>query len=96
MKITLDISKLVEEGKLTPAEAGRLKTLASHETGSLGINILIGFSVVAVTAGAVALVPTPLTAVLLGAIVFAAAWPLCSIASSNGPCSGRSAWSSAR
>ncbi|HEY2755861.1 MAG TPA: hypothetical protein VGJ01_08965 [Pseudolabrys sp.] len=72
MKITLDISKLVEEGKLTPAEAERLETLASHETGSLGINILIGFGVVAIAAGAVALVPTPLTAVLLGAIVFAA------------------------
>lgn len=72
MKITLDISKLVEEGKLTPAEAERLQTLASHETGSLGINILIGFGVVAIATGAVALVPTPLTAVLLGAIVFAA------------------------
>jgi iron complex transport system permease protein len=72
MKITLDISKLVEEGKLTPADAERLTTLASHETGSLGINILIGFGVVAIATGAVALVPTPLTAVLLGAIVFAA------------------------
>jgi iron complex transport system permease protein len=72
MKITLDISKLVEEGKLTPAEAERLETLASHETGSLGINILTGFGVVAIASGAVALVPTPLTAVLLGAAVFAA------------------------
>ena len=71
MKITLDISKLLEEGKLTAAEAERLKTLASHETGSLGINILIGFGVVAVAAGAVALVPTPLTAVGLGIALFA-------------------------
>lgn len=70
MKITLDISKLVEAGKLTPAEAERLKALASHDTGSLGINILIGFGVVAVAAGAVALVPTPLTAVLLGVLLF--------------------------
>ena len=59
MKITLDISKLVEDGKLTPEEAQRLTALASHETGSLGINILIGFGVVAIAAGAVALVPTP-------------------------------------
>jgi len=66
MKITLDISKLVEEGRLTPEEAQRLTALASHETGSLGINILIGFGVVAIAAGAVALVPTPLTAVVLG------------------------------
>jgi len=66
MKITLDISKLVEEGRLTPEEAQRSTALASHETGSLGINILIGFGVVAIAAGAVALVPTPLTAVVLG------------------------------
>ena len=66
MKITLDLSKLVEEGKLAPAEADRLKALAARETGSLGINILIGFGVAAVALGAVALVPTPLTAVLLG------------------------------
>ncbi len=72
MKITLDLSKLVEDGKLTPAEAERLKALAAHDTGSLGINILIAFGVVAVAAGALALVPTPLTALTLGAAVFAA------------------------
>jgi iron complex transport system permease protein len=72
MKITLDISRLVEEGKLTPTEAERLKTLASHDLGTLGINILIGFGVVAVAAGTVALVPTPMTAVALGIVLFAA------------------------
>ena len=66
MKITLDISKLVEEGKLTREEADKLTALAAHDTGSLGINILIGFGVIAIAAGAVALVPTPLTAVSLG------------------------------
>jgi hypothetical protein len=66
MKITLDVSRLVEEGKLTPEEAARLTALASRETGSLAINILIGFGVVAVAAGAVALMPSPLTAVALG------------------------------
>ncbi|HZR73039.1 hypothetical protein [Bradyrhizobium sp.] len=70
MKITLDISKLVEDGKLTPTEADRLKALASHETGSLAVNILIGFGVLAVAAGAVALVPTPLTAIGLGVLLF--------------------------
>jgi len=40
MKITLDISKLVEEGKLTREEADKLTALAAHDTGSLGINIL--------------------------------------------------------
>jgi len=72
MKITLDLSRLVEEGKLSPAEAERLKGLARHETGSLGINILIGFGVVAVAAGVGALVPTPVTAIVIGAMLFAA------------------------
>ena len=71
MKITLDLSKLLEEGKLTPEEAERLKALAAHDTGSLAINILVGFGVVAVSAGAVALVPSPLTALVLGLGVFA-------------------------
>ena len=71
MKITLDLSKLVEEGKLTPAEAERLKGLAAHDTGSLGINILLGFGVVAVSAGIVALAPTPLAGAAVGAAMFA-------------------------
>ena len=72
MKITLDISKLVQEGKLTREEADKLTALAAHDTDSLGINILIGFGVIAIAAGAVALVPTPLTAVSLGLALFAA------------------------
>jgi hypothetical protein len=76
MKITLDISKLVEEGKLTSAEAERLKALASQETGSFGINVLIGFGVIAVAVGAGALVPTPLTALVLGAAIFAAGFAI--------------------
>ena len=72
MKITLDISKLVEEGKLTREEADKLTALAAHDTVSLGINILIGFGVIAIAAGAVALVPTPLTAVGSGLALFAA------------------------
>ena len=76
MKITLDISKLVEEGKLTREEADKLTALAAHDTGSLGINILIGFGVIAIAAGAVALVPTPLTAVSLGLALFAAGFAI--------------------
>jgi iron complex transport system permease protein len=72
MKITLDISKLVEEGKLTNEEADKLAEFAAHDIGSLGINILIGFAVVAIAAGAVALVPTPLTAVSFGLALFVA------------------------
>jgi iron complex transport system permease protein len=71
MKITLDLSKLLEEGKLSPAEAERLRALAAHDTGSFAINILVGFGVVAVSAGAGALVPKPVTALILGLVVFA-------------------------
>ncbi len=71
MKITLDLSKLVEEGKLTLEEAERLKALAARDTGSLAINVLVGFGVVAVGAGAVALIPSTVTALALGLGVFA-------------------------
>jgi hypothetical protein len=71
MKITLDTSKLVEEGKLTLAEAERLKTLASHDTGSLGVNILVGFGVAAVAGGLGALVPNVVTTFVVGAAIFA-------------------------
>lgn len=71
MKITLDISRLVEDGKLTQEEAERLKGLASSDVGTLAFNILIGFGVVAVAVGAVALVPTPATAVAMGVALFA-------------------------
>lgn len=70
MKITLDLSKLVEDGKLTVDEAERLKALASHETGSLGVNILIGFGVVSIAAGAVALLPSAATVIAVGILLF--------------------------
>lgn len=73
MKVVLDLSKLLEDGQITQAEADRLKSLSAQQTGSAGINILLGFGVTAVAVGAVALVPTPLTAIAIGAIVFAGA-----------------------
>ncbi len=71
MKVTLDLSKLLEEGKLTPAEADRLRALAADDTGAFAINILVGFGIVAVSGGALALAPTPLTALIIGLVVFA-------------------------
>jgi hypothetical protein len=71
MKVTLDLTRLLEQGKITQAEFDRLGALAAHETGSLAFNILIGFGVAAVSVGAVALVPHPLTAAVVGAAVLA-------------------------
>lgn len=76
MRITLDISRLVEEGKLTREEADKLTKLAAHDTASLGINILVGFAVVAIAAGAVALAPAPLTAIGFGLALFAAGFAI--------------------
>src|SRR5262245_10193809 len=76
MKITLDLSKLLEEGKITPADAERLKALAAAETSNLGLNILTGFGVIAASAGAVAVMLTAFdftaqSAAIIGGCVFA-------------------------
>ena len=57
IKIVLDITRLVEEGKLTAQEAERLQGLAKRDTGSLAINVLMSFGAVAVAAGIIALEP---------------------------------------
>jgi hypothetical protein len=71
MKIVLDLSKLVEEGKLTLAEAERLKLLAASDTGSLGINILVGFGVISVALGLGALVQDVAAGFVIGGTLFA-------------------------
>ena len=57
IKIVLDITRLVKEGKLTAHEAERLQALARRDTGSLAINVLMSFGAVAVAAGIIALEP---------------------------------------
>lgn len=69
MKVVLDLSQLLEDGEITQAEADKLKRLSVKSTGSLAFNILIGFGVVAVAIGAIALVPDAVTGIVLGAIV---------------------------
>jgi hypothetical protein len=71
MKVTLDLSELLEQGRISPAEAERLRELALPSTSTLAINILIGTGVIAVAAGAVALLPLPATAAAIGAALFA-------------------------
>jgi hypothetical protein len=71
IKIVLDITRLVEEGKLTAPEAEQLKALAKRDTGSLAINVLMSFGAVAVAAGIIALEPAFMTGAALGVALVA-------------------------
>ena len=70
MKVTLDLTDLVNRGEITKAEADRLATLGARDTGSLAINILLGFGTVAVAAGGGFLFPTAQSVIVIGAILF--------------------------
>lgn len=69
MKVTLDLTKLLEEAKISQAEFEKLSQLSALGTGSLAFNILVGFGVIAVSGASMGLVPTPATAIILGLIV---------------------------
>ena len=71
IKIVLDITRLVNEGKLTAQEAERLQALAKRDTGSLAINVLMSFGAVAVAAGIIALEPAFTTGAALGVVLVA-------------------------
>ena len=47
MKITLDLNRLLSEGKITQGEYDKFSELAIRSTGYLAFNILIGFGVIA-------------------------------------------------
>ncbi len=72
MKVTLDLDRLLGEGSITSAEYDKLSNLASRSTGSLVFNILIGFGVIAVAGAALALVPSAVTAIVIGLSVLIA------------------------
>jgi iron complex transport system permease protein len=72
MKITLDLDALVTEGKLTAAEAERLKGFAARDTGELGSNVLFALGAAAVATGVGVLVPTLETVIAVGVLLFAA------------------------
>src|ERR1700756_2542082 len=71
IKIVLDITRLVAEGKLTAQEAERLRAHAERDTGSLAINVLMSFGAVAVAAGIIALEPAFMTGAALGVALMA-------------------------
>ena len=71
MKVVLDLSRLLREGKISQEEFDRLRRLAAQGTGSLAVNILIGLGVVAVAAGLVALVMNEYAVGAIGLVLLA-------------------------
>jgi iron complex transport system permease protein len=72
MKVVLDLSRLLQDGKITQEEHDRLLRYAARETSSLAINILIGLGVIAVSGGVLALLMNAIAAIVLGAVMLAA------------------------
>ncbi|MEO6012979.1 MAG: hypothetical protein ABIQ30_05260 [Devosia sp.] len=70
MKVTLDLTDLLTRGLITKEEADRFTKLAAQDTGSLGVNILLGFGTVAVALGGGFLFPTAESVIVIGAILF--------------------------
>ncbi len=71
MKVTLDLDKLIKEGKITYEEYEKFKELGKQSTGILAFNIFIAFGVIAVSSAALALIPTSATAILIGFLILA-------------------------
>jgi hypothetical protein len=67
MKVTVDLDKLLREKRISPEEYAKLKGSSAADTGSLALNILLGFGVIATAAGTLALVASAGASVVLGA-----------------------------
>lgn len=66
MKVTLDLDRLLADGSIDKTEYDKLLRLSSQGTASLAFSIIIGFGVVAVSLGLIALVPDAITGLVLG------------------------------
>ncbi|PWR20460.1 hypothetical protein [Zavarzinia compransoris] len=69
VKVTLDLDALVAGGQLTLEEAERLARLGKQSTGMLAFNLLVGFGVIAVATGVLALVPETGAAIAIGLVL---------------------------
>ncbi|UDL93610.1 hypothetical protein LGH83_13660 [Lichenihabitans sp. PAMC28606] len=69
MKVLLDLTRLRHEGKITADEYDKLIRLSERETGSMALNLLVAFGVVAVGGATLALAPSIATAVALGIVI---------------------------
>jgi iron complex transport system permease protein len=69
MKVTLDVDRLLQQGRITSAEYARLKSFAAADTGSLALNLLLGFGVIATAAGTLVLLHSAPASVVLGVVM---------------------------
>lgn len=69
MKVTLDLDALVAEGRITEDDARELLAMASRDTVSGALNILVIVGVIAVVAGAIVLAPSANTALVIGVML---------------------------
>ena len=70
MKIVLNIKELLEEGKINQAEYDKLLSLSKNQTGSLALNLLIGFGIIMVCIGVITLTQTASAALIMGLLTF--------------------------
>ena len=70
MKINLNIKDLLEEGKINQAEYDKLLSLSKNQTGSLALNLLIGFGIFMVCLGVITLTQAASSALIMGLLTF--------------------------
>ena len=70
MKIVLNIKELLVEGKINQAEYDKLLSLSKNETGSLALNLLIGFGIIMVCVGVITLTQSFSTSLIMGLLTF--------------------------
>jgi len=72
MKVTVDLDKMLRENRISREEYEQLKQSAAKDTGSLAMNILLGFGVIATAGGALALLQSAHSSIVVGGgLVFA-------------------------
>ena len=72
MKVTLDLGSLLADGSITREDHDRLLALSARGTASLAFSILVGFAVVSVALGTIALVPNAVTGIVIGGAMLGA------------------------
>ncbi|MCB8877985.1 hypothetical protein [Acidisoma silvae] len=72
MKVTLDLTRLLQEGAITAAEHERLMRLGYQDTSLVLVNVLVGFGVIAVSIGMLALLPSAFVGAAIGAVLMLA------------------------